>query len=292
MIETRLLQYFLAVAREQNFTRAAESLHIAQPTLSKQMMELEHQLGKPLFIRGKKRITLTEEGSYFRSRAQEMIDLMTKTESMFRNDEDPIAGDLWFGCEETPLMEKIADVFREMKAEYPNLKFHIFSGDANAILEQLDKGLLDMGLMFGMQDLDKYRQIPLDWKDRYGVLMSGDSPLASQSCISAEQLQTLPLILSQQIVNGQLLRDRMDWEEMNVAATYNLLQNATYLVKRGMGYAICPQNLVNTVGDRNLKLLPIVPEWDVDVYVTVKKYQVLSYGARRLLQELTGRMQF
>lgn len=288
MIETRLLQYFLAVAREQNITRAAQSLHIAQPTLSKQMMELEEQLGKPLFIRGKKKITLTDEGAYFRSRAQEMMDLMVKTESMFQSDEDAVAGDIWFGCGETPIMGCITQVFRDLQAEYPGLKFHIFSGDADAVLEQLDKGLLDMGLMLGAAGLEKYRRIPLNLHNRFGLLMPKDSPMAKLNTVPLDQLRSLPLIVSQQTVSDRLLRDWFgkDYETLNVIATYNLIYNATFMVEQGMGYALCLENLVNTEGRRNLTFRPLEPELTVDAFLVVKKYQVLSRSAQRLLEEI------
>lgn len=291
MIETRLLQYFLAVAREQNITRAAESLHISQPTLSKQMMELEEKLGKPLFVRSKKRITLTDEGAYFRSRAQEMMDLMVKTESMFRSDEDTIAGDIWFGCGETPIMDSITRIFRELKAEHSGIKFHIFSGDANSLLEQLDKGLLDMGLMLGRQNQDKYRQIPLNMESRFGLLMTKDSPLASMDVIPLERLQSLPLIVSQQTVVTQQLREWLgrEPEDLNIIATYNLIYNATFMVEQGMGYGLCLEKLVNTEGRRNLTFRPIGPELTVNAYLTVKKYQVLSRSAQLLLDEIIQR---
>ena len=291
MIETRLLQYFLAVAREQNITRAAESLHIAQPTLSKQMMELEQQLGKPLFIRGKKKITLTDEGAYFRSRAQEMLDLMAKTESMFRSDEDTVAGDIWFGCGETPIMGCITQIFHDLQTEYPGLKFHIFSGDADSVLEKLDKGLLDMGLMLGAASPEKYRRIPLNLANRFGLLMPGDAPLASRETIPVELLRSLPLIVSQQTVSDQLFREWIgsDYDKLNIIATYNLIYNATFMVEQGMGYGLCLENLVNTEGKRNLTFRPMEPELSVNASLVVKKYQVLSRSAQLLLDEIIRR---
>lgn len=291
MIETRLLQYFLAVAREQNITRAAESLHIAQPTLSKQMMELEQQLGKPLFIRGKKKITLTDEGAYFRSRAQEMLDLMAKTESMFRSDEDTVAGDIWFGCGETPIMGCITQIFHDLQTEYPGLKFHIFSGDADSVLEKLDKGLLDMGLMLGAASPEKYRRIPLNLANRFGLLMPGDAPLASRETIPVELLRSLPLIVSQQTVSDQLFREWIgpDYDNLNIIATYNLIYNATFMVEQGMGYGLCLENLVNTEGKRNLTFRPMEPELSVNASLVVKKYQVLSRSAQLLLDEIIHR---
>lgn len=291
MIETRLLQYFLAVAREQNFTRAAQVLHIAQPTLSRQMMDLEAQLGKPLFVRGKKRITLTDEGAYLRSRAQEMLDLMEKTESAFRSDEDTIAGDIWFGCGETPIMGKIAQVFHDLQAEYPGLRFHIFSGDSESILERLNDGLLDVGLLLGETEQEKYQQYPLNCSNRFGVLISRFSPLAACAGVSLEQLVQYPLIVSQQTARGKLLHDWFGWEydKLNVIATYNLIYNATFLVEQEMGCALCLENLVNTEGNPNLTFRPIVPDLTLPAYLVVKKYRVLPKSVRILVQEILRR---
>ncbi len=171
MIEIRLLSYFLAIAREQSITKAADALHITQPTLSKQMMELEAQLGKQLLIRGKKKITLTEEGAYLRSKAQEMINLMEKTESAFHTDEELISGDIYMGCGETPAMEFITGIFKGIQNDYPHVHFHIFSGDAEAVMERLDKGLLDLGLLLGPMQHEKYDYLNLARSDSYGLLM-------------------------------------------------------------------------------------------------------------------------
>lgn len=144
MIETRLLHYFLAVAREQNFTKAAEILHISQPTLSKQMMDLEAQLDKQLFIRGHRKITLTDEGIFLRARAQEIMELMNKTESTFQHNSHYIAGDIYLGCGKTYVMDYITNILNDIHSMHPDIKYHIYSGDSEAILERLDQGLLDM----------------------------------------------------------------------------------------------------------------------------------------------------
>lgn len=291
MLETRLLHYFLSVAREQSFTKAAQELHISQPTLSKQMMDLEEQLGKKLFIRGKKRVTLTDDGAYFRARAREMLDLMEKTESFFRKEEDTVAGDIWFGCGETHIMDFITQVFHDLQAEYPGLRFHIYSGNSGSILEQLDKGLLDMGLMLGSSEQEKYRYIALNQKNRFGVLLPKDSPLAALSSITVEDLAHLPLILSQQTTGEKSLRSWFgrEYDHLNVIATYNLIYNATFMVEQGMGYAICLENLVNTEGIRNLTFRPMEPELAEPAYLVIKKYQVLSNPAQVLLNEIIRR---
>lgn len=149
MIETRLLRYFLAIAREQNITKAAEMLFVTQSTLSKQMMDLEKQLGKQLFIRGKRTITLTEEGTFLRNRAQEILELLENTEAALHADTEDLCGDISIGCGETIVMDWITGCLREFHVQYPDVRFHTHSGDADHVLERLDKGLVDMGLLLG-----------------------------------------------------------------------------------------------------------------------------------------------
>lgn len=169
MIETRLLQYFLAVARELNITKAAEALYISQPTLSKQMMELEQQLGKQLFIRGKRKLTLTEEGNFLRSRAQEILKLMDTTEAAFHTDETTLGGHVAIGCGETIAMDQIAALLADFHSQYPDVQLHTHSGDADIVLERLDKGLVDMGLLLGPIRQEKYDYLNLHQKDIYGL---------------------------------------------------------------------------------------------------------------------------
>ncbi len=290
MIETRLLQYFLAVARELNITKAAEALCITQPTLSKQMMELEAQLGKQLFIRGKRRLTLTEDGAFLRSRAQEILELMDHTESAFRSQGTLVSGHLTIGCGETIAMRTIAQVLAGFHNRYPGVTIHTHSGDADMILQRLDSGLADMGLLLGPIRQEKYDYLNIHHSDRYGLLMPADCDLANQPTIAMEQLKSLPLILSAQTFAGRhdmewIGSDSSDSAALDVKATYNLIYNATFLVEEGIGYALCLQNLVNTLG-RNLVFRPIVPELTVDLYMVTKKYQTFSPAAKAFLQEL------
>ncbi len=195
MIEIRLLSYFLAIAREQSITKAADALHITQPTLSKQMMELEAQLGKQLLIRGKKKITLTEEGAYLRSKAQEMINLMEKTESAFHTDEELISGDIYMGMRGNSGYGIYHRNFKGIQNDYPHVHFHIFSGDAEAVMERLDKGLLDLGLLLGPMQHEKYDYLNLARSDSYGLLMPRDCPLAEKETVSFDDLQGFRLLL-------------------------------------------------------------------------------------------------
>lgn len=292
MIETRLLYYFLAIAREQSITKAAEALHITQPTLSKQMMELEALLGRQLLVRGKKRITLTEEGAYLRGQAQEMIDLMEKTESAFRAEEEFVSGDIYLGCGETPSMEFIVNIFEKLQEDFPQIHFHLYSGDADAVMERLEKGLLDMGLLLGPIQHEKYDYLNLKRSDTYGLLVPKNCALAEKGAITRDDLKNYPLIFPDQPYYGHQQLDWFgaDYDSLKITATYNLIYNATFMVEHGIGYALCLQDLVNVDNRRNLVFLPLIPELKVDLYIVTKKYQTFSPAVKlfmnRLIEEL------
>ncbi|MBC8536304.1 LysR family transcriptional regulator [Feifania hominis] len=287
MIETRLLHYFLAIAREQNITKAAETLYVTQSTLSKQMMDLEKQLGKQLFVRGKRKLTLTEDGAFLRNRAQEILALMDSTESALRTDAQTLSGDISIACGETIVMDLFAQLFAEFHIQYPDVRFHTHSGDADTVLERLDKGLADMGLLLGPIRQEKYDYLNLHQKDTFGLLMPKDCPLSQQKEINIDQLKTLPLIFAEQTFQGH---QEIEWfgadrSVFHVVATYNLIYNATFLVERGIGYALCLDRLVNTKG-RNLTFRPIVPELSVDLYLVTKKYQTFSPAVKIFLEKI------
>ena len=289
MIETRLLCYFLAIAREQNITKAAESLFVTQSTLSKQMMDLEKQLGKQLFIRGKRRITLTEEGIYLRNRAQEILELIGNTEAEFQANEESLSGDITIGCGETAAMDVITEQFAEFHRRYPDVKFHTHSGGDDMVLDRLDKGLVDMGLLLGPIRQEKYDYLNIHQSDTFGLLMPEGCELATQETINIGQLKNLPLILAEQTFSG---RQELEWfgadySALNIVGTYNLIYNATFMVERGIGYALCIDRLVNTKG-RNLTFRPIVPKLSVDLYIVTKKYQAFSPAAKEFLEQLRG----
>lgn len=279
MIETRLLHYFLAVAREQNITKAAQELFISQSTLSRQMMDLEKQLGKQLFIRGKRKVTLTEDGIFLRNRAHEIMKLLENTETALHTDTENLSGDIFIGCGETVTMDTIAGMMAEFHEQYPEVKLHTYSGDADAIMDRIDKGLSDMGLLLGPMRQEKYDYLNLHQKDIYGLLMPGDCELAKQETINIDQLKTLPMILADQTFSGHQDLDWFGEDALNVVATYNLIYNATFLVEHGVGYALCFDRLVNTSG-RNLAFRPITPELSVGLYIVTKKYQTFSPAAK------------
>lgn len=287
MIENRLLNYFLTVAREQNMTKAAAQLHIAQPTLSKQIAELEEQLGVKLFKRTNKNTVLTEDGILFRARAQEMMDLMNKVEAEFQTAPGSVSGDVFLGCGETYIMSHISRLFRRLQKSNPDVHLHIYSGDAEAVLERLDKGLLDVGLLLGPVFHEKYDYLPLGMYDRFGLLVPGDSEQAGKQSLSPEELQGLPIIIPNQVSAGTHDLGDFDVSGLRIVGSYNLATNVTYMVEEGLGYAFTLDNLVNTNG-RNLKFVPILPEIRIEAVIVTKKYASFSKPVRLFLECLSS----
>lgn len=288
MIETRLLQYFLAVAEEQSITKAADYLHITQPTLSKQMMDLEASLGKQLLIRGKKKVTLTEDGAYLRGKAQEIISLIEKTENSFHEGEQAITGDVYIGCGEFRSTYAIMKIINTIQMENPGISFHFFSGNADLIIERLDKGLLDIGIILEPEISPRYDYQKLPLHETWGVLMRKDSPLAAHKTISADDLTGLPLIVSNQTFNSN--QSVLFFEEnklsSHIVASYNLIYNAGLMVEAGMGYALCIGGLINTTGDSPLTFRPLATKFQPSIYLFTKKYQTFSKAAKLFLNRL------
>ncbi len=287
-MELRVLQYFLAVAREQSILGAAEFLHLSQPTLSRQLKDLEEELGKQLFIRGNRRITLTEEGMILRKRAEEIVQLVRKTEDEISLSDAVIAGDIYIGAGETDAVRFLVRAEQAIQREYPLVHFHIQSGDRITITEGLDKGLIDFGLIFGVVDSSRYESIRVPFTDTWGVLMRRDSPLAAKREILPEDLSGLPLILSRQKSSEDPL---LSWfccakERLNIIGTYSLLFNASLMVEEGMGYALCLDRIINVSGDSKLCFRPLSPRLEVPMSIIWKKYQVFSRPSEKFLEKL------
>lgn len=288
-MELRELRYFLAVAREGSITKAAEQLFIAQPSLSKQMQNLEREVGRPLFDRGSRKITLTETGRLLKKRAEEMLALYEKTEREISVPPDEVRGEVFIGGGESYAVQTVAGAARAVQEEYPAIRFNFFSGDADAVTELLDKGLLDFGILVDVADKPKYNSLPLPLKDVWGVFMRKDSPLAQKQVVTAEDLRDKPLIFSMQSYRkGSKLVEWFggDIDGLQVNAKYNLLYNATLLVKEGMGYAISLAKLINTEGDSELCFRELSPRLETRLDIVWKKYAVFSKPAQIFLERL------
>ena len=291
-MELRVLQYFLAVTREQSISGAAESLYLSQPTLSRQLKELEEELGKQLFIRGSRRVTLTEEGMILRKRAEEIMELVKKAEDEITQSDEIIAGDITVGTGETDGLRFLTRAAHSLQADYPLIHLNIISGDSATVLEDLDRGLIDFGIIFGEIDTSKYEYIQIPYKDVWGVMMRRDSPLAEKQEITAEDLIGKPLIISRQAFQNSDFQDFFpcDQEKLNIVATYNLLFNGSVMVDEGMGYAICFDKIINVSGDSNLCFRPLSPRMEADMSIVWKKYQVLSKAIEKFLDRIHEEM--
>lgn len=287
-MDIRVLQYFLAVAREESITRAAETLKMTQPPLSRQLKDLEDELGKKLLIRGSKKVTLTEDGILLRKRAEELVDLMEKTKAELAGSDETIAGEIHIGGGETDAISFFAEAAGNLQKKYPLLHYHIYSGDAEIIMEKLDKGLIDFGLLVGPVDVSKYDYLRLPISDTWGVLMRKDSPLAQQDVVRAEDLWDKPLIVSHQtsISNDMMAWLRIDAKKLNIVMTYDLIYNASHFVKKGIGYAIALDKLINTTGESELCFRPLYPTLEAALCLVWKKYQVFSRASNLFLQLL------
>lgn len=295
-MEIRVLKYFLTVSEIGNITKAANSMHLTQPTLSRQLQELEKELGQKLFIRGNHSVSLTPEGIILRKRAQEIIDLVGKTETEFTSFKDEVMGDIFIGSGETKSIKLITDIMKTLKKDYPKIKFHIVSGDSGDLVERLDKGLLDFCVLIQPFNLEKYDYIDLGEKDTWGLLLRKDDPLADKKSIKIEDLMELPLIISRQAIrktdenNVFLNWFGNNFENLNIAGTYNLIYNAAIMTEDRIGYAMGLDKLINTTANTSLCFRPLNPKLEVGISVVWKKNQVFSRPAKLFLEQLRKKL--
>lgn len=291
-MEFRVLRYFLTVAREGSITKAATFLHVTQPTLSRQLKDLEDELGKKLFVRKSHHVVLTEEGQLLKQRAEEIMDMVVKVEKEFDSMTETVVGDIYIGGGETKAMRMVAEIVHTLQAKYPKIKYHFYSGNADDVMSKLDQGLLDFGVLIQPADLSKYHALNLPGKDVWGVVMRKDSPLAKKESIQKVDLLEVPLLLSRQAIQTELSHNEFsawfgeDFEQLNIAATYNLIYNATLLVEEGIGYAITLDKLANTSSDSNLCFKPLEPHLESGLNIVWKKHQVFSRAASLFFDEI------
>lgn len=284
-MELRVLNYFLTVAREENITRAAQLLHVTQPTLSRQLMQLEEELGVQLFHRGKHSVSLTEDGMLLRRRAQELVSLSEKTKLELQHKEEIPAGEIAIGCGESKSMSLLSEKMVSFRQKYPLVQFSIYSAIADDIKERIEKGLLDMGLLVEPVDISKYEFIRLPVKERWGVLVREDSPLAQKDCVTPEDLLDVPLLMVQR---EQVKNELANWfgetyDQLEIAAVYNLIVNAAFMVERGLGVAICFD--LGAVFE-NLRFIPLLPRMETGSVLVWKKNQMLSAAQTLFIQHV------
>lgn len=287
-MEIRVLRYFIAVANQQNISAAAKYLHISQPTLSRQLSDLEEELGTSLFIRGNRKITLTTEGMFLLTKAKEIVELVDKTEANFNQPAEIISGEIYIGGGETEAMHFIAESLKDLLKDYPAIQFHLYSGNADDIMEKLDSGLLDFGIVIEPTDKQKYDYMQLPAKDVWGVLMRNNSPLVHKSSIQPADLIDKPLIISRQTTVDNELSGwfGQNVQDLNITGTYNLLYNAALMVEQGLGYALCLDKIINTSGYSKLCFKPLNPKLHAGLNIIWKKHQVFSTAAGKFLEQI------
>lgn len=259
-MELRVLKYFVEIAKVGSMTKASNNLHVTQPTLSKQIKELEEELNQKLFVRGNYNVKLTTEGEILYKRAIDILDMVEQTESEFASMNEFNGGDIHIGCAESDGVALVAKACKQLQDEYTNVHFHLYSGNAQTVCERLDKGLLDFAVVVQNVDVSKYSCLDLNVSDTWGLIMRKDSHLVSKTSIALKDLKTLPLIVSRQGTTNEMPEWlRKNYSTLNIVATYDLIFNASILVKEGIGYALGLDKLVNTSSESILCFRPIDP---------------------------------
>jgi DNA-binding transcriptional LysR family regulator len=286
-MEIRTLRYFLAVAREENMSRAAELLHVTQPTLSKALKALEDELGKKLFTRHSFSIALTEEGVLLRNRAEDLVFMADKIEQEFLSLDDISGGDLYFGLAESWQIRYLAREIREFKKTYPDLRYHITSGDTEQVTEKLDKGLLDFAAIFEVPDDKKYNYISFPEADYFGAVIPADWELARKERITADDLAGLPLFTSEQSWENDIrpwAKDR--FSQLHLDGSFRLAYNGSMFAREGLGILLTLNNLIDTSEESGLVFRPLYPHLEMKMYLIWNKYQSFTPIAERFLKQL------
>lgn len=291
-MELRVLKYFLAVAREGSFTKASNVLHVTQPALSKQIMDLEGELDCKLFVRGSHSVRLTEDGFLLKRRAEEILEIEERTISEFTRNRSDVSGEIYIGAGETNGIKAVAEVAKQLREKYPAITFDFHSGNAEDIMERLDKGLLDFGLIIQPADISKYGSVILPNKDTWGIIMNRESELASKKAIKREDLRGKPLIISKQISRRESARGGLlkwlgpDIGRYNIVARYNLLYNASVMAEKGIGYVVGLDKIVDTSLNSALCFRPLIPKLESEMGIIWKKGRLFSTPAKLFLNKI------
>ncbi|MBQ6222801.1 MAG: LysR family transcriptional regulator [Solobacterium sp.] len=283
-MDIHIMEYYLAIIREGNISAAAESLHLSQPALSRQIKDLEEELGVTLFERGSRKIKLTEEGMILRRRAEEMVRLMQITESEIREAQNKIAGEIHIGAGESLAFHHLSRIAGNIHQSYPDIRFRITSGDTADLMDQLDNGLIDIALIFTDYDHSQYQGIRLPKEDKLGLLMKKDDPLSAKTTIAISDLKHIPLIIPR--AAEDLINSDPAFTGANIVTVYNLIYNASLFVEDGVGYAIGFDGLINTTGDSPLTFRPIENQISQPGTVIWKKYEVFTPAVNLFLEQL------
>lgn len=284
-MEIRVLRYFLTVVREESITKASEVLHITQPTLSRQLSQMEEEVGVKLFNRGSRKITLTNEGILLRRRAEEILQLVDKTEKELIEQDEQIEGKISIGCGEIASVQLLPRLFQEFREKYPRISFDLFTATADSVKEQMDKGLIDVGLLLEPIDMERYDFIRLDIKERWVALMKPDDPLAQKEAVTAKDLASLPLILPRRMnVQSELASWFGDYyEKLNVVFTSNLSTNSAIMVNNGLAYSLVIEGAVPFWDQSKITYRPLSPSLTATSVLAWKRGQPFSAAVTKFI---------
>ncbi len=286
-MEIRVLRYFIEIAREGNMSRAAERLHVSQPTLSKQMKELEQELGKKLFRRGSASVSLTDEGMLLRKRAEDILAMVDKTTEEFQALNLITGGDVHIGCAESHQIKYLAQTIKEFKKSYPLFRYHLTSGNTEQVVERLDRGLIDFAVIVEPPNLSRYNYLEVPETNTWGLIMRKEDILSQKERITVDDLIRLDLICSAQAMQVDIPRwcgEKADL--LNLSGTINLVYNGSVFVKEGLGYLLSFDKLADTGADSELCFRPLDPPLETKMYVIWKKYQIFTPIAELLIDSL------
>ena len=282
------LRYFLAVVKEKSISKASKALFISQPSLSVSMQNLEKEIGKKLFERGRKNIELTAAGYLLKEKAEEIINIFEKAQAELKTSDENIIGTITIGAGESHLMKIVAEAAKLVTKNHPNVKFKFLSGDSSIITEKLDNGLIDFGVLVLPTNLSKYESIKLKEHDIWGVIAKNTDALAKKEFITPNDIIEKPLILSNQTTEHNEISQwfEKDINSLNIVAIYDLIYNASILVKEGLGYLIGINNIVETSTNSGLTFIPLEPEIKTTLAIVWRKYQKLSKANQLFLETL------
>lgn len=284
-MEIRVLKYFLTTVNEGNITRAADLLHITQPTLSRQLMELEHELGTTLMIRGKRALTLTDDGILFKQRAEEIVELTERTSREFLTG-NAISGVITLGATEAVGSRTLAGLMKRFAEKYPDVQFDLYNEMADNVKDRVDKGLIDIGFVLEPVETTKYEFMRISQKETWGILVPSDHPLAERDRVSTKEVMAYPLILpKRENVRNEILNwMQVEESQLQITANYTLLSNVVLLVEEGMGCAVCLDGAL-AIGERSrLRFVPFYPEHVTKSVLLWKKKRLFSPAASLFIQ--------
>ena len=290
-MELRTLRYFLAVAREENMTEAANVLHVTQPTLSRQIADLERELGVELFERTNRSCVLTGDGMRLRQRAEEILALVDQTESEMIDQELGIAGNIRIGAGETQAMRYVLDTFANLHRDHPGVTIELYTGNADAVEERLERGLLDFALLLEPVNLDKYEWIRMPQADRVGVAVAIDGPWGSLDVLTPADLTAMPLLLSSRTSNKAIdlaawSGGMLDTEALNVVGHFDLIGNASHLIRSGVACAMGINHLLQIDASSDIRFVPLEPAIEIASFLVWKKYRLRSRACEEFLNRL------